>query len=294
MEFSIRGKVIAESEPTYVIAEIGINHNGDLETALRLIEIAAAAGCQAVKFQKRDPDVSTPEAQKNVLRETPWGTMTYLDYKHKVEFGKREYDAIALAAGKLGVDWFASPWDLPSVAFLAEYDLPAVKIASASLTDAALLGACRTLGAPVILSTGMSTLDEIDSAVAPFPLDAPLALMHATSTYPLSPAEANLRMIPVLEARYERVTGYSGHETGLQISYAAVALGARIIERHVTLDRSMWGTDQGASLEPQGLQRLVRDIRVIESALGDGIKKVYDSELPIRQKLRVTSPDKTR
>jgi N-acetylneuraminate synthase len=294
MEFSIRGKVIAESEPTYVIAEIGINHNGDLETALRLIEIAAAAGCQAVKFQKRDPDVSTPEAQKNVLRETPWGTMTYLDYKHKVEFGKREYDAIAVAARKLGVDWFASPWDLASVTFLAEYDLPAIKIASASLTDGALLDACSVLGAPIILSTGMSTLAEIDSAVAAFPQDAQLAVMHATSTYPLAAEEANLRMIPVLQARYQRVTGYSGHETGLQISYAAVALGARIIERHVTLDRSMWGTDQGASLEPQGLQRLVRDIRVIESALGDGIKKVYDSELPIRQKLRVTSPDKTR
>jgi sialic acid synthase SpsE len=291
MEFSIRGKVIAESEPTYVIAEIGINHNGDLETALRLIEIAAAAGCQAVKFQKRDPDVSTPEAQKNVLRETPWGTMTYLDYKHKVEFGKREYDAISVAAGKLGVDWFASPWDLPSVAFLAEYDLPVIKIASASLTDVALLDECRRLGAPIILSTGMSTLEEIDSAVAAFPQDFSLALMHATSTYPLSPAEANLRMIPVLQARYQRVTGYSGHETGLQISYAAVALGARIIERHITLDRSMWGTDQGASLEPQGLQRLVRDIRVIESALGDGVKKVYDSEIPIRRKLRVTALD---
>jgi N-acetylneuraminate synthase len=294
MEFSIRGRSVGDNEPTYVIAEIGINHNGDLETALRLIEIAAAAGCQAVKFQKRDPDVSTPEAQKNVMRETPWGNMTYLEYKHKVEFGKREYDAIAVAANKLGIDWFASPWDLPSVAFLAEYDLPAIKIASASLTDAALLEACRVLGAPIILSTGMSTLDEIDLAVAGFSQGAQLALMHATSTYPLSAEEANLRMIPILQARYQRVAGYSGHETGLQISYAAVALGARIIERHVTLDRSMWGTDQGASLEPQGLERLVRDIRVIESALGDGIKKVYDSELPIRQKLRVASPDKAR
>lgn len=294
MGFGIRGRSIGDNEPTYVIAEIGINHNGDLDTALSLMEIAAAAGCQAVKFQKRDPDVSTPEAQKNVMRETPWGNMSYLEYKHKVEFGKREYDAIAVAADKLGIDWFASPWDLPSVAFLSEYDLPAIKIASASLTDAALLGACIVTGAPIILSTGMSTLDEIDLAVAAFPRDAELAIMHATSTYPLSPEEANLRMIPVLQARYQRVTGYSGHETGLQISYAAVALGARIIERHVTLDRSMWGTDQGASLEPQGLQRLVRDIRVIESALGDGVKKVYDSELPIRQKLRVTLPDKAR
>jgi N-acetylneuraminate synthase len=293
MELKIEGKTIADGEPTYVIAEIGINHNGDLDTALRLVEVAASAGCQAVKFQKRDPEVSTPEAQKSIMRETPWGLMTYLEYKHKVEFGKREYDAIAVLAGKLGIDWFASPWDVPSVSFLAEYELPAVKIASASLTDGPLLQAALNLGVPVILSTGMSTVAEIDRAVARFPVHAELALLHATSTYPLSPDEANLRMIPFLQERYQRLIGYSGHETGLQISYAAVALGARIIERHVTLDRSMWGTDQGASLEPQGLQRLVRDIRVIEAALGDGVKRVYESEVPIRQKLRVSPVDET-
>lgn len=278
---------VADDAPAYVIAEIGINHNGDINIAHEIMNAAAAAGCQAVKFQKRTPEISTPEAQKNVMRETPWGVMTYLEYKQKIEFGRPEYDSIAQHAENLGLDWFASPWDEPSVDFLADYDIPAVKVASASLTDEGILEACRRLGVPVILSTGMSTLEEIDKAVSGFSSGAPVAILHATSTYPLNPEEANLRMIGVLKDRYNRVVGYSGHEVGLQVSLAAVALGAKIVERHVTLDRSMWGTDQSASLEPQGLSKLVRDIRVIESALGDGVKRVFDSERPILEKLRV-------
>jgi sialic acid synthase SpsE len=275
-----------DGQPIYVIAEIGINHNGDLDMACRLMDVAASAGCQAVKFQKRDPEISTPEAQKSVLRETPWGRMTYLEYKYRVEFGRAEYDAVDVHAKKIGIDWFASPWDLPSVEFLASYNLPAMKIASATLTDSGVVRGVAEIGIPAILSTGMSTLEEIDQAVSLFPEDSQLALLHCTSTYPLTAEEANLRAMVVLGGRYNRPVGYSGHETGLQISIAAVALGARIIERHITLDRAMWGTDQSASLEPRGLQTLVRDIRVVEAALGDGIKKVYESELPIRDKLR--------
>jgi sialic acid synthase SpsE len=275
-----------DGQPIYVIAEIGINHNGDLDIARKLMDVAASAGCQAVKFQKRNPEISTPEAQKSVLRETPWGQMTYLEYKYRVEFERAEYDAIDVHAKKIGIDWFASPWDLPSVEFLASYNLPAMKIASATLTDTAVVRSVAGIGIPAILSTGMSTLEEIDQAVSVFPEDSPLALLHCTSTYPLAADEANLRAMVVLGERYSRPVGYSGHETGLQISIAAVALGARIIERHITLDRAMWGTDQSASLEPRGLQTLVRDIRVVEAALGDGVKRVYESELPIRDKLR--------
>jgi N-acetylneuraminate synthase len=275
-----------DGQPIYVIAEIGINHNGDLDIARKLMDVAASAGCQAVKFQKRNPEISTPEAQKSVLRETPWGQMTYLEYKYRVEFERAEYDAIDVHAKKIGIDWFASPWDLPSVEFLASYNLPAMKIASATLTDTAVVRSVAGIGIPAILSTGMSTLEEIDQAVSVFPEDTPLALLHCTSTYPLAADEANLRAMVVLGERYSRPVGYSGHETGLQISIAAVALGARIIERHITLDRAMWGTDQSASLEPRGLQTLVRDIRVVEAALGDGVKRVYESELPIRDKLR--------
>jgi sialic acid synthase SpsE len=275
-----------DGQPIYVIAEIGINHNGDLDIARKLMDVAASAGCQAVKFQKRNPEISTPEAQKSVLRETPWGQMTYLEYKYRVEFERAEYDAIDVHAKKIGIDWFASPWDLPSVEFLASYNLPAMKIASATLTDTAVVRSVAGIGIPAILSTGMSTLEEIDQAISVFPEDSPLALLHCTSTYPLAADEANLRAMVVLGERYSRPVGYSGHETGLQISIAAVALGARIIERHITLDRAMWGTDQSASLEPRGLQTLVRDIRVVEAALGDGVKRVYESELPIRDKLR--------
>ncbi|MGA1784684.1 MAG: N-acetylneuraminate synthase family protein [Pontimonas sp.] len=276
---------IGAGHPCYVIAEIGINHNGELENAKKLIDVAAEAGCQAVKFQKRTPDISTPENQKNVQRETPWGVMTYLEYKHRIEFGDAEYKEIAAYSAKKGLDWFASPWDVPSVEFLEDHGVTVHKVASASITDIPLLEALRDTGKPIILSTGMSTMDEIDKAVEVVGTDK-LVLMHATSTYPLDPKEANLLMINTLRERFGVPVGYSGHETGLQVSLAAVALGADALERHITLDRAMWGTDHGASLEPGGLSRLIRDVRVIEEALGDGVKRVYESEEGPRAKLR--------
>jgi N-acetylneuraminate synthase len=276
---------IGAGHPCYVIAEIGINHNGELENAKKLIDVAAEAGCQAVKFQKRTPDISTPENQKNVQRETPWGVMTYLEYKHRIEFGDAEYKEIADYSAKKGLDWFASPWDVPSVEFLENNGVTVHKVASASITDIPLLEALRDTGKPIILSTGMSTMDEIDKAVEVVGTDK-LVLMHATSTYPLDPKEANLLMINTLRERFGVPVGYSGHETGLQVSLAAVALGADALERHITLDRAMWGTDHGASLEPTGLSRLIRDVRVIEEALGDGVKRVYESEEGPRAKLR--------
>jgi len=276
---------IGAGHPCYVIAEIGINHNGELENAKKLIDVAAEAGCQAVKFQKRTPDISTPENQKNVQRETPWGVMTYLEYKHRIEFGDAEYKEIADYSAKKGLDWFASPWDVPSVEFLENHGVTVHKVASASITDIPLLEALRDTGKPIILSTGMSTMEEIDKAVEVVGTDK-LVLMHATSTYPLDPKEANLLMINTLRERFGVPVGYSGHETGLQVSLAAVALGADALERHITLDRAMWGTDHGASLEPTGLSRLIRDVRVIEEALGDGVKRVYESEEGPRAKLR--------
>jgi len=276
---------IGAGHPCYVIAEIGINHNGELENAKKLIDVAAEAGCQAVKFQKRTPDISTPENQKNVQRETPWGVMTYLEYKHRIEFGDAEYKEIADYSAKKGLDWFASPWDVPSVEFLENHGVTVHKVASASITDIPLLEALRDTGKPIILSTGMSTMDEIDKAVEVVGTDK-LVLMHATSTYPLDPKEANLLMINTLRERFGVPVGYSGHETGLQVSLAAVALGADALERHITLDRAMWGTDHGASLVPTGLSRLIRYVRVIEEALGDGVKRVYESEEGPRAKLR--------
>jgi N-acetylneuraminate synthase len=213
--------------------------------------------------------------------------MSYLDYKRRIEFGTDEYDVIDAFAGELGIAWFASPWDEPSVEFLARYDPPCIKIASASLTDDPLLSAVAAQGTAVMLSTGMSTMEEIDRAVGLLPADR-LLLAHATSTYPCPPEELNLRMIPQLAERFGVPVGYSGHETGLQTTLAAVVLGATFIERHVTLDRAMWGSDHAASVEPSGLQRLVRDVRVIESALGDGHKRVYDSEVAQKAKLRRT------
>lgn len=276
---------IGPGHPCYVIAEIGINHNGDVDIAKSLIDVAVEAGCQAVKFQKRTPEISTPESQKNVPRDTPWGQMTYLDYKRRIEFGDDEYSDIAAYCAAKGIDWFASPWDVPSVEFLERHNVIAHKVASASVTDIELLEALRATGKPVILSTGMSTMEEIERAVDVLGTDN-LVILHATSTYPLDPAEANLRVMDTLRARFDVPVGYSGHETGLQISLAAVGMGANALERHITLDRAMWGTDHSASLEPGGLTRLVRDVRVIESALGDGVKRVWESEEGPRAKLR--------
>lgn len=282
---AVGDSLVGDGLPVYVIGEIGINHNGEVENALRLIDVAVEAGCDAVKFQKRTPEISTPAAQRDQIRQTPWGEMTYIDYKHRVEFGRDEYEEIAAYAASRGVHWFASPWDVPSVHFLESVGVVAHKIASASLTDTELLRAVRSTGKPVMLSTGMSTLEQIDRAVDVLGTDN-LILMHATSTYPLPPEEANLRMIPVLAERYGVPVGYSGHEPGLQISLAAVALGAVTVERHITLDRTMWGSDHAASLEPSGLRSLVRDIRIITTAMGDGVKKVYDGELTALSRLR--------
>ncbi|MEU6998324.1 N-acetylneuraminate synthase family protein [Nonomuraea sp. NPDC046570] len=276
---------VGDGEPVYVIAEIGINHNGDLDLARRLIDVAADAGCQAVKFQKRTPEICVPVAQRSQLRQTPWGEMTYLEYKERTEFGHDEYRQIAKYADERGLHWFASPWDVPSVDFLEEMEVPVHKIASAGVADHELLRALAATGKPLILSTGMSTLSEIDRAVEILGTGN-LIMMHATSTYPLPPEEANLRTIATLKDRYGVPVGYSGHERGLQISLAAVALGAVAVERHITLDRTMWGSDHAASLEPAGLEHLVRDIRIIEQAMGDGVKRVFPGEEAPKARLR--------
>ncbi|MFI7148709.1 N-acetylneuraminate synthase family protein [Nonomuraea sp. NPDC050022] len=277
--------LVGDGEPVYVIGEIGINHNGDLDLARRLIDVAADAGCQAVKFQKRTPAICVPEAQKGQIRQTPWGEMTYLEYKERTEFGYDEYRQIAKYCDERGLHWFASPWDVPSIDFLEEMDVVAHKIASASVADHELLRALAATGKPLMLSTGMSTLSEIDQAVEILGTDK-LIMMHATSTYPLPPEEANLRTITTLKERYGVPVGYSGHERGLQISLAAVTLGAVCVERHITLDRTMWGSDHAASLEPSGLEHLVRDIRIIEQAMGDGVKRVFPGEEAPKARLR--------
>jgi sialic acid synthase SpsE len=278
-------KTIGVGEPVYVIAEIGINHNGDIEIAKQLMDVAVETGCDAVKFQKRTPEICVPEEQKSIPRETPWGSMTYFEYKKRIEFEQPEFEQIDAYAKKIGIDWFASPWDVPSVDFLESFNVPCQKIASACLTDSELLSAVNKTKTTTILSTGMSSMLEIDKAVDLLN-NVPLAIAQATSTYPAEASELNLRAIQTFAEKYKVPVGYSGHERGLQVTIAAVALGATFVERHITLDRSMWGTDHSASLEPDGLKKLVRDIRIIELALGDGKKKVYDSEIPIRTKLR--------
>ena len=286
MTVTIGSRVVGGGRPAYVIAEIGLNHNGDVELAKRLIDVAADAGADAVKFQKRTPEIATPEHMRDMPRDTPWGRMTYLDYRRRVEFDREQYIEISDHALLRGLEWFASPWDVPSVAFLEDLGVVAHKVASASLTDVELLEALRDTGKPIILSTGMSTIEQIDAAIDILGTDR-LVLMHATSSYPMPAEEANLRMIETLRRRYPDVPiGYSGHERGLQISLAAVALGAVAVERHITLDRTMWGSDHAASLEPTGLAHLVRDIRIIETALGDGVKRVFPGEEAPKSRLR--------
>lgn len=285
LEVRIGDILVGDNHPCYIVAEIGINHNGDVGIAKRLIDVAVVAGCNAVKFQKRDPDSCVPLSQQNKMRETPWGYITYLEYRRKVEFGEKEYKEIDDYCRKKNVQWFVSSWDQVSLETLADFDLPCYKISSACLTDINLLKAFRSKKKPLILSTGMSTIEQIDKAVEVLG-KKDLIILHSTSTYPAYYEELNLRAIKTLRERYGVLVGYSGHETGIASSVAAVALGACMIERHITLDRSMWGSDQAASLEPSGTIRLVRDIRLVETSMGDGIKRVFDRELPIMERLR--------
>ena len=284
-EVIIGNTKIGEGNPTYIIGEIGINHNGDIEIARQLMLAAKQGGMNAVKFQKRTPEICVPEHQRGQMRETPWGYITYMDYRYKTEFGKDEYAEIDRYAKEIGITWFASAWDIPSVEFIEAFDPAAHKVPSALITDKELLRAYKATGKPVIISTGMSTMEEIQTAVDILGLDN-LIICHTTSSYPCPPEELNLRMIPKLQALYNCPIGYSGHEVGLVTTAVAVAMGACLVERHITLDRAMWGSDQSASVEPQGITRLVKYIRVTERAMGDGIKRVYDSEQSSLSKLR--------
>ena len=283
---------------TYIIAEIGINHNGDLDIAKKLIDVASLSGCDSVKFQKRNPDVCVPDHQKGIMRDTPWGRMTYLSYKKKVEFGKEEYDEIDRYCKERGIEWSASPWDMDSLDFLMEYDIPYIKIPSAMLTNKELVIAARNTGKKVILSTGMSTLEEIDQAntwlvnggtvlnYGDNKANKNYAMLHCNSQYPAPLEELNLSAIKTLKEKFFCEVGYSGHEFRLGTSVAAVYMGATIIERHITLDRTMWGTDQLCSVEPQGLIKLVKGIRELETCYGDGKLGCTDGELEIARKLR--------
>lgn len=285
-EIKVGNHIIGDGHPVFIIGEIGINHNGNLEIAKKMIEGAKQAGCNAVKFQKRTPELCVPKDQWNLERDTPWGRISYLEYRHKVEFGQKEYEEIDRYCKELGIIWFASCWDEPSVDFIEQFNPPLYKTPSASLTDFELLKKHKALNKPIMMSTGMSTMEQIEAAVNFFGTDN-LLLAHATSSYPCKNEELNLRMIETLRKKYPTIPiGYSGHEVGLAPTWAAVALGACFVERHITLDRAMWGTDQAASVEMGGLQRLVSNIRDIEIALGDGIKKVYESERSQIQKLR--------
>jgi N-acetylneuraminate synthase len=284
----IGNRLVGDGQPCFIIAEIGINHNGDIDIAKRLIRVAVAAGCDAVKFQKRTPELCVPQAQRNHMRDTPWGYISYMEYRERVEFGQEQYKEIDRYCREQGILWFASCWDGPSVDFLEQFDPPCYKVASASLTNDALLKHTRATGKPVLLSTGMSSIDDIDHAIDILGKEN-LVLLHTVSTYPAKYEELNLRAIATLRNRYRVPVGYSGHETGIASTVAAVALGACCVERHITLDRAMWGSDHAASLEPTGLTRVCRDIRLVETSMGDGEKKVIERELPIIARLRCQS-----
>ena len=285
-EIKIGNRRVGEGWPAYFIAEIGINHNGDLDIAKQMIDAAVHAGVDAVKFQKRTPDIATPLDQQTQMRETPWGYITYLEYRYKVEFNEDQYREIDRYCREKGIAWMVSVWDQPSVDFMEKFDTPAYKIPSASLTDFGLIRKARATGKPLILSSGMSTMEQIHQGVK-MAGEKDLVLMHCTSTYPCEPEELNLKMVETLRHEFPSIPiGYSGHEVGLVPSSVAVALGACMVERHLTLDRAMWGSDQAASVEPGGFERLVKYIRVSEAALGDGVKKVYESEKSSLKRLR--------
>lgn len=282
----IGDKLVGEKQPTFVIAEIGINHNGSVELAKKMIAGAAAAGADAVKFQKRTPEICVPKDQWDIERDTPWGRMKYIDYRYKTEFGEEEYSEIDKFCKSNDIMWTASCWDIPSVEFIEKFGVPFHKAPSAALTDIEMLKRMAESNIPVMISSGMSTLDHIQNAIDEIGKEN-LLLAHSTSTYPCKLEELNLRVITTLRDKYPDIPiGYSGHETGLAPSWAAVVLGADFLERHITLDRAMWGSDQAASVEIGGFIRLISNIRDIEKAMGDGIKKIYDSEVPIMKKLR--------
>src|SRR6202166_3999601 len=280
----IGNRLIGDDQPCFIIAEIGINHNGDIDLAKRLISVALAAGCDAIKLQKRTVDVVYTPDELAKPRENPFGP-TNGDLKYGLEFGQEEYEEINVFCKSVKMLWFASPWDEASVDFLEHFQVPVYKIASAALTDDRLLRHIRATEKPIILSTGMSTYAQIDHAVQVLGKED-LVLLHTTSTYPATYDELNLRAIPTIAERYSVHVGYSGHETGIPTSVCAAALGACCVERHITMDRAMWGSDHAASLEPNGISRLVRDIRLVWASMGDGVKRVFDSEKPIIQKLR--------
>ncbi len=282
---SLGNRLVGEGQPVFIVAEIGINHNGDLRVAKELIDAAAAAGADAVKFQKRSPEMCVPAERRDVMRETPWGLMTYLEYRRRVELGVEAYREIDAHCRDRGIAWFASVWDKASADFMEAFRPVCYKISSASLTDQPLLMHVRRSGRPVILSTGMSSLDQIRDAVEVL-RTGQLIVNQCTSTYPATAEELNLRVIQTFQREFDCPIGYSGHEVGLQTTCAAVALGAALVERHITLNRAMWGSDQAASVEPAGFAHLVRDIRRIETAFGDGVKRIYKSELDVSARLR--------
>ena len=288
---NIGGRIVGDGEPAYIVAEIGINHNGDVRTAKKLIDAAALAGCDAVKFQKRTPELCVPAAMRAVPRETPWGLITYMEYRERMEFGVDAFGEIDRYCREKGITWFVSCFDGPSVQFMEQFDIPCIKVPSCSLTDDALLTAARRSGRPMVISTGMSTWEQIEHAVSVIEREGrgleQVIMLHCTSTYPCQPQELNLRAIDTLRRAFDCPIGYSGHEVGLQSTVVAASMGACFIERHITLDRAMWGSDQAASVEPGGFSRLVRDIRVVEQAMGDGVKRVYDSEIPVMKRLRL-------
>jgi N-acetylneuraminate synthase len=284
-ELKIANTWIGDGHPVYIVAEIGANHNGSIEIATQLIDVAVRAGCDAVKFQKRTPELCVPTDQRDIMRETPWGYIPYLEYREKLEFGVEEYQQIDTYCREKKITWFASCWDEGAMDFIGQFDPACYKISSACITDRALLQRAYETAQPVMLSTGMSTMAQIEAAVEIFK-GGNLIINHCTSAYPCAPAELNLRMIETLRCRFTNPIGYSGHEAGLVTTVAAVVLGAAVVERHITLDRAMWGSDQAASVEPGGFERLVKYIRVTEAALGDGVKRIYAGEREQMKRLR--------
>jgi len=285
-EVRIKDRIISETSPIFFVAEIGINHNGSLEIAKKLIDLAHICGADAVKFQKRTPEICVPEHKKNQIYETPWGDIPYIEYKKKVEFNEEEFKEIDTYCQEKKIIWFASPWDLPSVDFLEKFDIPCYKIAGAKLTDRELLEKVSKIGKPIFLSLGMSTEEEIDKAIG-IVKENDLVIMHCNSSYPTPDEDLNLNYILTLKKKYpERIIGYSGHELGISASLIAAQLGVKVIERHITLDRAMWGSDQAASIEFSGLRRLIRDIRKLDVWKGNGVKKVSEREAALKKKLR--------